>query len=61
MTDNKSYETATDQSSESRKMQSGDVSFQESSKKAATKSTLEVDGIKAEKSAAIQQVRFFGF
>ena len=56
MTDNKSYETAQDHSSESRSLKSGDISFQQSIKSAASKAKVEVDGVVAEKSAAIQQV-----
>ncbi|XP_066941139.1 NAD(+) hydrolase sarm1 isoform X3 [Macrobrachium rosenbergii] len=55
VTDKDSYESASGQSSESRKLQSGDVSYEESSKKAATKAKLEVDGVTAEKAAAISQ------
>lgn len=56
MTDKNSYESASGQSSESRKLQAGDVSYAESSKKAASKAKIEVDGITAEKAAAISQV-----
>lgn len=56
VTDKNSYESASGQSSESRKLQAGDLSYAESSKKAATKAKLEVDGITAEKAAAISQV-----
>lgn len=56
VTDKNSYESASGQSSESRKLQAGDLSYAESSKKAATKAKLEVDGITAEKAAAVSQV-----
>lgn len=56
MTDKNSFESASGQTSESCKLQAGDVSYEESSKKAATKAKLEVDGVTAEKAAAIQQV-----
>lgn len=56
MTDKNSYESASGQSSESRKLQAGDLSYAESSKKAETKAKLEVDGITAEKAAAVSQV-----
>ncbi|CAL4079217.1 unnamed protein product [Meganyctiphanes norvegica] len=57
VTDNNSYEsaTATGQSQENCKVQSGDVSYEESSKKAANKSKLTIDGVTAEKAAAISQ------
>ncbi|XP_071546751.1 NAD(+) hydrolase sarm1 isoform X5 [Panulirus ornatus] len=55
VTDKNSYESASGQSSESRKLQAGDVSYAESSKKAASKAKIEVDGITAEKAAAISQ------
>nr|XP_053634146.1 NAD(+) hydrolase sarm1-like isoform X1 [Cherax quadricarinatus] len=55
VTDKNSYESASGQSSESRKLQAGDVSYAESSKKAATKAKIEVDGITAEKAAAVSQ------
>ncbi|XP_050726423.1 NAD(+) hydrolase sarm1-like isoform X6 [Eriocheir sinensis] len=55
VTDKNSYESASGQSSESRKLQAGDLSYAESSKKAATKAKLEVDGITAEKAAAVSQ------
>ncbi|XP_042237550.1 NAD(+) hydrolase sarm1-like isoform X4 [Homarus americanus] len=55
VTDKNSYESASGQSSESRKLQAGDVSYAELSKKAATKAKIEVDGITAEKAAAISQ------
>lgn len=56
VTDKNSYESASGQSSESRKLQAGDVSYAETSKKAATKEKLEVDGYTAEKAAAVSQV-----
>lgn len=56
VTDKNSYESASGQSSESRKLQTDGVSYAESSKKAETKAKLEVDGIKAEKAAAVSQV-----
>ncbi|XP_045615457.1 NAD(+) hydrolase sarm1 isoform X5 [Procambarus clarkii] len=55
VTDKNSYESASGQSSESRKLQAGDVSYAEQSTKAATKAKIEVDGITAEKAAAISQ------
>lgn len=56
VTDKNSYETASGQSSESTKLQAGDLSYAESSKKAESKAKLEFDGIKAEKAAAVSQV-----
>ncbi|XP_063841948.1 NAD(+) hydrolase sarm1-like isoform X3 [Scylla paramamosain] len=55
VTDKNSYETASGQSSESTKLQAGDLSYAESSKKAESKAKLEFDGIKAEKAAAVSQ------
>ncbi|KAK4300957.1 hypothetical protein Pmani_026875, partial [Petrolisthes manimaculis] len=56
VTDKNSFESASGQSSESRKLQAGDVSYAETSKKAATKAKIEVDGYTAEKAAAVSQV-----
>ena len=56
MTDKNSYESASGQSSESRKLETDGVSYAASSKKAETKAKLEVDGITAEKAAAVSQV-----
>lgn len=57
VTDKNSYESATGHQSESRKLQSGDVSYEESSRKAASKAKLEMDGITAQKAAAVEEVR----
>lgn len=57
-TDGYSSEEATANASHSRRLQAGDLHYEESGQAAAMKARLEMDGITAEKAAAVKQVSF---
>ena len=54
---NNSFETASGSSSQSTRLQAGDVTYQESQKQAAARTKMEKDGVTEEKQAALLQVR----
>ena len=58
VTDGFSAEQATANSSEMKRVQTGEVSYQEQSAAAAMRAKLEIDGVSAEKSMALKQVGF---
>jgi hypothetical protein len=61
VTDGFSSEQATANSSEMKRVQTGEVSYQEQSAASAVRARLEMDGVSAEKSVALKQVSPSGF